>query len=106
MEKRYPPRGQRTARRILAENLRLIRLERRMPQEALADLVGLDRTYLGAVERAERNVCIDNVEKIAVALGLSVPRLLTETDTTEMAGPLLEEIRSRIKEERGVYRVG
>jgi transcriptional regulator with XRE-family HTH domain len=103
MEKRYPPRGQRTARRILAENLRLIRVERHLAQEELADLVGLDRSYLGAVERGERNVCIDNIEKMAVALGLSVGRLLTETDTTPMAAHLLGEIRSHIKEVAGVY---
>jgi transcriptional regulator with XRE-family HTH domain len=44
-------------------------------QEAFADMCRLDRTYIGGIERGERNVALVNIEKIAVALRLSVPDL-------------------------------
>ena len=44
-------------------------------QEAFADLCGLDRTYIGGIERGERNVALVNVEKIARALRLSLSEL-------------------------------
>ncbi len=44
-------------------------------QEAFADLRGLDRTYIGGIERSERNVALVNIEKIARALRLSLSEL-------------------------------
>ena len=44
-------------------------------QEQFADLCGLDRTYIGGVERGERNVSLVNIEKIAKALGSSILEL-------------------------------
>jgi len=44
-------------------------------QEAFADLCGLDRTYVGGIERGERNVALVNLEKIAKALNLSLSEL-------------------------------
>lgn len=44
-------------------------------QEAFADLCGLDRTYIGGIERGERNVALVNIEKIAKALRLSLSEL-------------------------------
>jgi transcriptional regulator with XRE-family HTH domain len=44
-------------------------------QEAFADLCGLDRTYVGGIERGERNVALVNLEKIAKALHLSLSEL-------------------------------
>jgi len=49
-----------------------------LSQESLADLAGLHRTYVGAVERGERNISIDNMERLAVALGYDVVDLLQE----------------------------
>lgn len=64
-----PPRSPHTsARMIFAKNLRKARKERGVSQEELADLAGLHRTYVGSVERGERNVSIDNMECLAFAL--------------------------------------
>jgi transcriptional regulator with XRE-family HTH domain len=67
-----------SARRIFAENLRKARLAKGLSQEDLAELANLHRTYVGSVERAERNVSIDNMERLAAALGTSLPSLLLE----------------------------
>ena len=66
------------ARRIFAENLRKARLAKELSQEELAELSRLHRTYVGSVERAERNVSIDNMERLSAAVGVSLPDLLKE----------------------------
>jgi transcriptional regulator with XRE-family HTH domain len=66
------------ARRIFAENLRKARQAKKLSQEDLAELAGLHRTYVGSVERAERNVSIDNMERLAAAAGVALPSLLQE----------------------------
>jgi len=58
---------------------RTVRQKRRklgVSQEAFADLCRLDRTYLGGIERGERNVALVNIEKIARALKLSLSELM------------------------------
>jgi transcriptional regulator with XRE-family HTH domain len=45
-------------------------------QESFAHKCGLDRTYIGGIERGERNVALRNVEAIAHALGISLSKLL------------------------------
>jgi transcriptional regulator with XRE-family HTH domain len=65
------------ARLRLAANLRATRKERGISQEELAAIAGLHRTYVGAIERGERNVSIDNIERLALALRLDVVDLLT-----------------------------
>ena len=47
----------------------------RVSQEEFADLCGLDRTYIGGIERGERNVSLVNIEKIAKALKISLSDL-------------------------------
>lgn len=67
------------ARELFAKRLRQIRLSKGLSQEALADLAGLHRTYVGSVERSERNVSIDNMERLAKALEVDISELLRET---------------------------
>lgn len=60
----------------LAHNLRAIRKARGLTQEGLAELSGLHYTYIGGIERGERNLSIDNVGRLADALGLDAVDLL------------------------------
>ena len=62
----------------LARNLRRLRAKLGISQEALADLAGLHRTYIGSIERSERNISIDNIGKLAVALGVTPSKLLED----------------------------
>ena len=65
-------------RDILAKNMRRLRAVRGLTQEALAYDSGINRTYLSAVERAERNVSIDNIGRIAKGLKIDAWRLLKD----------------------------
>lgn len=65
-----------SARARLARHIREHRAERGLSQEALAALADLHRTYVGSVERAERNVSLDNIERLANALGVDICMLL------------------------------
>ncbi|HEV2747678.1 MAG TPA: helix-turn-helix transcriptional regulator [Allosphingosinicella sp.] len=62
----------------MATNLRRLRASRGLSQEALADLAELHRTFVGSVERSERNISLDNLERLAKALGVSAAELLRE----------------------------
>jgi transcriptional regulator with XRE-family HTH domain len=61
---------------VFAENLRRQRKAMGISQEDLADKAGLHRTYIGSVERGERNVSIDNIERLAIAVDSTVQQLL------------------------------
>lgn len=63
--------------KLFGAHVRAIRLELSFSQEELADRCGLDRTYIGGIERGERNVSLLNILKISGALGVP-PRDLFE----------------------------
>lgn len=65
-----------TARQRFAHNLRLQRTKQEISQEELAHRSGLHRTYVGSVERGERNISIDNMERLANALSVDLVSLL------------------------------
>ncbi|EOI3570789.1 helix-turn-helix domain-containing protein [Cronobacter dublinensis] len=65
---------------ILAENIRLHRGINNLSQEQLAEISGLHRTYIGSVERKERNVTLSTLICLAKALNTSVPNLLTKQE--------------------------
>ena len=77
MEKKQNPSA---TRLYLAMNVRGVREKLGMSQEALADAAGLHRTYVGSVERGERNISIDNIDRLARALNVS-PASLMEKPT-------------------------
>lgn len=59
----------------LGENIRELRKAKGFSQEGFADEAGLDRTYMGGVERGERNLATLNLIRIAAALGVEVGEL-------------------------------
>ncbi len=68
---------------VLAHNVRLLRGVRRLSQEDLAERSGLHRTYIGSVERGERNASLGCIEALARALDVTVPALLTPPPENE-----------------------
>ncbi len=68
--------------KTLADNMRYLRTLRRWSQEALGLEANLNRTLIGAIERAEVNTSIGTAEKIACAFGLSLADLLATKPPT------------------------
>lgn len=58
-------------------NIRQIRKEKKISQEELAFRAKLHRTYISDVERGYRNISLENIEKIALALGIEMKDLLS-----------------------------
>ena len=67
-----------TLRVIFARNLRTLRIAKGLSQEALAELAELHRTYVSSVERCERNITLDSVERLAKALSANPLDLLRD----------------------------
>ncbi|WP_103062779.1 helix-turn-helix domain-containing protein [Actinomyces qiguomingii] len=63
--------------KTVGRNLRAYRLQRGLSQEAFADLLGVHRTYMGGIERGERNLTLKSLERIAEQIELD-PRELME----------------------------
>lgn len=68
------------AKVIFAKNLRRIRLEKKLTQEKLAELAALHPNYVSSVERALRNISICNIERLALALGVTMSELVADLD--------------------------
>lgn len=64
--------------RALGRNLRRYRQERGLSQEAFADLVGVHRTYMGGLERGERNLTLRSLERLAEIIAVDPLELLRE----------------------------
>lgn len=78
MEKKSLRKPSKEITKTLAENIRSYRNKKNLSQEELADQCSLHRTYVGSVERGERNVTLSTLETLSTALGVSVQRLLTK----------------------------
>jgi transcriptional regulator with XRE-family HTH domain len=61
---------------VFARNLQELRKERGLSQEHLAARAGVHRTYIGMIERSEKNITLLNMEKIAIALNVDIIDLL------------------------------
>ena len=70
------PDRERDIKKHFGERLRSLRHRKGFSQETLAAACHLDRTYIGGVERGERNLSLINIHKIADALGISAAELL------------------------------
>ena len=69
--------------KVFGENVRKYRIAMGLSQEDFAEKCGLHRTYISAIERFQRNISIESVQKIADALGMESYRLLMENTTSE-----------------------
>lgn len=65
-------------RKIFARKLKEFRTKSKLSQEQLADMAELHRTYVGSVERGERNISIDNMERLADALKIDIKEMLSD----------------------------
>lgn len=65
------------------EAVRKLRRERHISQERLADMCSLHRTYISDVELGKRNVSLENIAKMASALGVSITELFSEVEKLE-----------------------
>lgn len=63
---------------IFASNLKSYRNKKGLTQEKLAELSGLHRTYISAVEREQRNISLENIENLANALEIEAYLLLKQ----------------------------
>ena len=60
---------------IFGKKIRTVRLEQKLSQEELAYKAGLHRTYIGMIERGEKNISLLNIEKVAKALSVKIQEL-------------------------------
>jgi transcriptional regulator with XRE-family HTH domain len=89
-------------RNIVGDRIRELRKQRGLSQEGLGDKAGLHYTYIGAVERGEKNCSIETVEKIAKALKIEIGELFpkvperTAKDMKALAGKHMDKLSSEI----------
>jgi len=97
--------------KVLGKRIRNYRTAMGLSQEKLAELAGCHPTYIGQIERGEKNATIESIEKIAVALGVSLSRLFEQLGTVDDGSrnvPLecYEFLSSKSKEEQEqLYRI-
>jgi transcriptional regulator with XRE-family HTH domain len=82
----------------VGERIRAIREQKGISQETLADLCNLHRTYIGLIERGQRNLTISSIEKIARALEVSPAKFFEDTEERLPA--------KRTKSNRAAIRLG
>ena len=84
-------------RLLTGERIRILRKERGWSQEELGEKADLHHTYVGAVERGEKNASIDTLDKIAEALGVEMIDLFTlarkQQSIDSLRSHVIEEIR-------------
>lgn len=61
--------------KYFGQRVREERLKLNLSQEAFAEKAGVHRTYIGMIERAEKNITLTNIEKISDALGVTIEQL-------------------------------
>jgi transcriptional regulator with XRE-family HTH domain len=67
-----------SAKRVLADNLRLLRLKQRLSQDVLADEAGVTQALVSAIERGRANPTVESLERLAVVLGVRIGDLFDE----------------------------
>ncbi|WP_436664011.1 helix-turn-helix domain-containing protein [Alicyclobacillus acidoterrestris] len=74
--------------RKLGERIRVLRKEKGLSQEQLGELSGLHTNYIGQVERGEKNLTIESLEKVAIGLGVSLEQVFRYIDPMEQQDEL------------------
>jgi transcriptional regulator with XRE-family HTH domain len=74
----FAPTQKRDVAALFAANMRRIRKAKKLTQEQVAEGAGLHPNYISSVERAERNISIRNIERIAIALDVRMMELVNE----------------------------
>lgn len=69
-------------REQLGRRIGTLRRDQGLTQEKLGNMVGLDRTYILSIEHGRRNVGLDNLVKIAIGLGVTLPELFDGIDVS------------------------
>jgi len=80
---------------LIGEQVRNLRKEKRLSQEELGARAELHYTYIGAIERGEKNCSIDTLQKIAKGLEIEIPELfgyLAEINTSELKKRIIKEM--------------
>ena len=80
-------RAMESVKRRFGCRIRELRVERSWSQEEFAEQCGLHRTYIGGIERGERNVGLVNIERIAVALRVSIADLFEQKGANATRSP-------------------
>ena len=75
-----PAQGNPSLKAAVAKNIRRLRQERGYSQERLAEICGYHRTYIGSIERGERNITLSTLEALAKGLGVPVTELFALGD--------------------------
>ncbi|MES5485152.1 helix-turn-helix transcriptional regulator [Bradyrhizobium sp. INPA03-11B] len=88
------------ARVLVAWNVRRIRVDRDIPQDQLAYDAGIDRSYMGGLERQQANPTIDLLDRIAEALGVDLSELFVRPPREATAPKTLPKGRKRVRPPR------
>lgn len=98
--------------KLLGQRIRNYRIEKGLSQEKLAELSGCHPTYIGQIERGEKNATVESVGKIASALGVSLSRLFeklecaTESEGASIPLECYELLAAKTKvEQESIYRI-
>ena len=90
--------------KILGQRIRNYRLSKGLSQEKLAELSGCHPTYIGQIERGEKNATVESIEKIAIALNISLSKLFeklgSQEETSNIPLACYELLSSKTKEEQ------
>ena len=57
------------------QKIKKLRQDKKLSQEAFAEIVGVHRTYIGMIERGEKNITLENINKLAIAFNISLSEL-------------------------------
>ena len=80
----------------VGEKLRKIRKKKNLTQESLAALSGMHYTYIGQIERGERNITVKNLENLCSALNISMSEFFTDLSPKRWNQKEIEDLQSKL----------